>query len=318
MRAGPRKAPLFIISDFIHKICGLNSRFLYRIISFESRRAAYRGPAEAELMRHIGLRYNNMKVDRRKVDGLASWLEENGCTVTVMTGEQQTLPKDIEILVVMGGDGTLLGGARAAAPYGIPVVGIDFGGLGFLSQIKYPQAKASLKRILKGDCRIEERIALQASIVRNGRALKPVHAVNDIVITKKTGRMLRLRVSINGKYFHEFPGDGLILSTATGSTAYALSAGGPIVSPELNVMMLTPICPHTLFARAIVTNGEDEVSIELPQSRDDLLLIIDGQEEQAVKSGDSITVRKAPFRAKYIRMSELHFYETVREKFNLK
>jgi len=270
------------------------------------------------LMKHIGIRYNNMKVDRRKVDDLAGWLRESGCTVSVMTGEEHVLPKEIEMLVVMGGDGTLLGGARAAAPHGIPVVGIDFGGLGFLSQIKYPQARPSLKRILKGDCRIEERIALQAAIVRSGKNLKPVHAVNDIVITKKTGRMLRLRVFINDKYFHEFPGDGLILSTATGSTAYALSAGGPIVSPELNVMMLTPICPHTLFARAIVTNGEDEVRIELPQARDDLVLIIDGQEEHTMKSDDSITVRKAPFRAKYIRMSELHFYETVREKFNLK
>lgn len=269
-------------------------------------------------MKYIGIRYNEEKVGRRKAEALAKWLKDNGRHVPVVGGRNSELPLGLDMLVVMGGDGTLLGGARAAAVHGVPVFGIDFGGLGFLSEIKYRGARAALKKIFAGEYEIEERLVLEAGIGKAGKERKSLLAINDVVVTKNSGRMLRLKVFINGHYFHEFPGDGLILSTSTGSTAYALSAGGPIVSPELDVIMITPICPHTLFARAIVTTGNDTMRIELPQERGDLVLIVDGQEEVLLKSGDVVTVRDSGMKGRFVRVGGRLFYDTVREKFNLK
>jgi NAD+ kinase len=268
-------------------------------------------------MKRIGIKYNEKKVKIEKVEELAAWLERGGRSVTPVSGKRSPIPPDLDLLIVMGGDGTLLGGARAAAAFGIPVIGIDFGGLGFLSEIKYSEAKSSLNKIFKGEFSIEERLMLEAIIRHDGRDSKPLVAVNDIVVTKQSGRLLRLKVFINKTYFHEFPGDGMIISSSTGSTAYALSAGGPIVSPELDIISLTPICPHTLFARAIITSGADIIRVELPPARDDLYLIVDGQEEVHLHPKDTITLKSAPMRVRLIRVTEPHFYQRVREKFNL-
>ena len=268
-------------------------------------------------MQKICIKYNDQKVQRAKVDDLVQWLEDYGKTVTSVCGKNCVIPEDLDLLLVMGGDGTLLGGARAAAVHGVPVIGIDFGGLGFLSEIKYKQARSALVSIFQGDFRMEERCMLRASIIRDGAEQKPLLAVNDFVIAKHSGRMLRLKLFINDKYFHEFPGDGLILSTATGSTAYALSAGGPILSPDLDVISITPICPHTLFARAIVTSRQDTLRIELPPERDDLLIIVDGQEELVLKPQDAVAVSIADIRVRLVRVTDPHFYQRVREKLNL-
>ena len=268
-------------------------------------------------MNKIGIKYNEEKVRESKVETLAAWLEKNGKTVTPVCGKNCVIPRGLDLLIVMGGDGTLLSGARAAAVHGIPIIGIDFGGLGFLSEIKYREARSSLKQIFQGDYRLDERLMIEATIRRNGNPLEPLLAANDVVITKHSGRLLRLKLFINKKYFHEFPGDGLILATSTGSTAYALSAGGPIVSPELDVICLTPICPHSLFARAMVTSGSDVLRIELPPEREDMLLIVDGQEEFQLEHRDSITIRRAPVRVRYVRVTEPHFHQRVRDKFNL-
>lgn len=268
-------------------------------------------------LKKIGIKYHEGRVSQDCVRELAAWLEARGKDVTPVCGKNCVIPPDRDLLIVMGGDGTLLGGARAAAVHGIPLLGIDFGGLGFLSEIPYDQAFDALEHIFKGEYRVEERLMLEAVITRPGENLPPFPAVNDVVVTRHSGRMLRLKVRINGAYFHEFPGDGLILSTSTGSTAYALSAGGPIVSPELDVVSLTPICPHTLFARAIITSGDDVIDIELPARRNDLLLSLDGQEEFELKPGDAVTVRRAPHRVRYIRVADPNFFERVRVKFKL-
>jgi NAD+ kinase len=268
-------------------------------------------------MEKICIKYNDQKVTRDQVDDLVQWLEDFGKIVTSVCGKNCVIPAELDLLIVMGGDGTLLGGARAAAAYGVPVIGVDFGGLGFLSEIKYKQARSALAGMFQGDYRIEERYMLEASIIREDMAPAPILAVNDFVIAKHSGRMLRLKLFINNLYFHEFPGDGLILSTATGSTAYALSAGGPILSPDLDVISITPICPHTLFARAIVTSRKDTLRIELPPEREDLLLIVDGQEELRLRPRDAVAVRIAETCVRLVRVTEPHFYNRVREKFNL-
>jgi NAD+ kinase len=274
-------------------------------------------PGELKMNR-VGIRVHASKVDRIKVDELAGWLEGKGVKTVVLSNRTSRLPRGLDMLIVMGGDGTLLGGARAAALEGVPVIGIDFGGLGFLSEIKYRDAKSALSKILAGDCRIEERMMIEAGVECGGECrFGPLPAVNDIIVTKSTGRMLRLKVFINDEYFTEFPGDGLIVSSATGSTAYSLSAGGPIVRPELDVLLLTSICPHTLFERALVTGGGDVVRVELPAGRKDLIMMVDGQEQYALDASGTVTVRRGPKPVRYVRVKPSRFLSTVREKFHL-
>ncbi len=280
------------------------------------RYGSYRG--EMLRMKRIGIRINKEKVKREQFEEISGWLKEKGLEVAAVDTVGRRFPKGLDLLIVMGGDGTLLGGARAAANAGVPVIGIDFGNLGFLSDVKFKDAKKTLSTILAGDYHIEERMLLEADIECGGAcSKKSMPAVNDVVITKNSGRMLRLKVFINDEYFTEFPGDGVIVSSATGSTAYSLSAGGPIVAPSLDVILLTSICPHTLFERSLVTHGEDVIRVELPQKRNDIILIIDGQEELSLSSCDSVAVRRAPQPVRYVRVKPSRFLRTMREKFHL-
>jgi NAD+ kinase len=269
-------------------------------------------------MERIGIRVNKDKVTREEHKELSGWLKEQGVQVVTVHDVSHGLPKKLDLLVVMGGDGTLLGGARAAAADGVPIIGIDFGGLGFLSEIKFKESKKALAQILAGDFHVEERMMLEADIECGGKCVKrAVPAVNDVVITKNSGRMLRLKVYINDEYLTEFPGDGVIVSSATGSTAYSLSAGGPIVAPYLDVLLLTSICPHTLFERSLVTSGNDVIRTELPKSRNDVIMILDGQEEFLLAPGGVVTVRRGPNPVRYVKVKPSRFLKTMREKFNL-
>jgi len=266
-------------------------------------------------MKRIGIRVNSSKVKPEHVREIADWLKSNGIKAEVVNGAAAM--KKLDMLLIMGGDGTLLGGARQAAAEGVPLLGIDFGGLGFLSEVKFANAQKALSDVLKGKYTVEERMMLEATVSRGGASVTAYPCINDVVITKNSGRMLRLKVYINDEYFSEFPGDGLIVSTATGSTAYSLSAGGPIVSPGLDIILLTAICPHTLFARSMVTGGDDEILVQLPPARKDLIMTIDGQDEHTVMPGGEVTIRKAKYPVKYIRTKPPRFLQTVREKFKL-
>ncbi|MFA6448467.1 MAG: NAD(+)/NADH kinase [bacterium] len=269
-------------------------------------------------MKRIGIRINKDKVKKSEFEELSGWLKGKGVQTVAVRDLSRGLPKKLDLVIVMGGDGTLLGCARAAASDGVPIIGVDFGGLGFLSELKFNESKKALSRILDGDFHIEERCMLEADIECGGVCEKrSIPAVNDVVITKNSGRMLRLKVYINDDYFTEFPGDGVIVSSATGSTAYSLSAGGPIVSPNLDVILLTSICPHTLFERSLVTGGGDVIRTELPKGRRDVIMIVDGQEEFLLSPGGNVTVRRGPHPVRYARVSPSRFLSTMREKFHL-
>ncbi|MEW5946626.1 MAG: NAD(+)/NADH kinase [bacterium] len=268
-------------------------------------------------IKNLALKINRRKVPGRKAADFKRWLEGQGRNVTVMGDRENTAPAGTDLVIVMGGDGTLLGGARAAAAARAPVIGIDFGGLGFLSEVKEKDAKTTLEKVFRGGYFLEKRMMIDCSILRAGPPLPSHLAINDVVISKTTGRLLRLKVAINGEYFHEYPGDGLILSTSTGSTAYSLSAGGPIVSPALDVIIITPICPHTLFARSIVTAGADVVEVNVPHSRGDVIMTLDGQVEIRLEAGDMLKVKRSSRSAMLVRTREPDFYSTVRDKFRL-
>ncbi len=267
-----------------------------------------------------GIRHNSAKVSKSQVEEITAWLEEHGIRTIVLEHTTNELPDEMDFLIVMGGDGTLIGGARTAAKMRIPIIGIDFGGLGFLSEIKFRDCKMALNSILKGDYQIEERTMLRGEIRDcDGNDIGGLcTAVNDIVVTKKSSRMLRLMVYVNNEYYNEILGDGIIVSSATGSTAYSLSAGGPIVSPTLDIILISPICPHTLFSRSLVTNGADEILIELPPEREDLIMTVDGQEEYALAPECRVVIRRFAHSVRYIRIRPSHFFETVREKFHLR
>lgn len=227
--------------------------------------------------------------------------------------------KQCNLLIVLGGDGTLLSSARLIANLKIPMLSINFGGLGFLTEIDFNHAKEAIRNFIKGKFRIEERTMLSFLVKGDEEKSSKFLALNDIVISKSSiSRMVRFTVFINEQLFSEFPADGIIVSTSTGSTAYSLSAGGPIVNPEIDILILTPICPHTLFARSLIVPPTEKIKIFIPPSRKDITLTVDGQVEFPLKDFQEVIIQKAQEKAIFVRFKQPQFYETVRKKFNLK
>lgn len=225
-----------------------------------------------------------------------------------------------DLVVVLGGDGTVLGAARDAAPHGTPVLTVDLGTFGFLSEVKAKDLHPAMERILRGEFRIEERHTVKATIVRGGQEVSTSMGLNDAVITRGAlSRMIRLQAFINGQYVALYPADGIIISTPTGSTAYSLSAGGPIIHPSVNVLILTPICPHTLFTRPLIIAASEEVRIvahwhQQHAEGEEVMLTVDGQVGIWLRSGDEVVVRKAEHPARLVKLGRDTFYERLREK----
>ncbi|BCV21769.1 NAD kinase [Moorella sp. Hama-1] len=219
-----------------------------------------------------------------------------------------------QALLALGGDGTLLRAARLVARTGTPILGINLGHLGFLTEIELAELYPALDKLLAGAYRVEERMMLQGSVERSEQVLSCT-ALNDIVITKGAfSRMLRLEVYIDTAYLDTYPADGLIVSSPTGSTAYSLSAGGPLVSPQLQVMILTPICPHTLYARPLVVPGEQAIRVCVHAPGAEVMLTVDGQQGLHLRDGDVIKVTRAGTPTRLIRLQNNTFFSLVREK----
>ncbi len=221
----------------------------------------------------------------------------------------------VDFILVLGGDGTLLRTARAVADKNIPFIGINLGHLGFLTELEVEKLFDGLEDLRKGNYRIEERMMLAAYVKRDGKIIKSYHALNDFVITKGAfARIIELEAYINEDYLSTYPADGLIISSPTGSTAYSLSAGGPIISPELEVIIITPICPHTLYARPVVVSHEQEVRVKIVSDAVEIMLTLDGQEGLSLKKNDEVVVKKSQFKAKLIKLKNRSFYDILREK----
>ncbi|HEY3424546.1 MAG TPA: NAD(+)/NADH kinase [Negativicutes bacterium] len=223
--------------------------------------------------------------------------------------------KEIDLAITLGGDGTLLNTAREIAAAGVPICGINMGQLGFLTEVELPELSMALDKLIHGDYSIEERLMLDALIVRQGNIISISSALNDVVINKGGfSRMIKLKLYIDEELTANYPADGLIVATATGSTGYSLSAGGPIINPNLKVILLTPICPHTLHARSIIVSEDEEVKINMVSTHDDIMLTIDGQTFHSLLPDDEVVVRRSAFRAKFIHFSGKNYYETLRTK----
>ena len=215
----------------------------------------------------------------------------------------------------IGGDGTLLGVSRMLYTRNIPVCGINIGTFGFLADIELVELESKLEKILHGEYRIEERMVLSGYVENDGSRRFLANAINDVVITKGgVARMLHLGLRIDGIQVMDYKADGVIVSTATGSTAYSLSAGGPIVNPKIRALLLTPICPHTFDARPMVIGEDEEVRIRIAAVHQDTIVTFDGQESFRLLPGDEVVVRRALQPAKIVKFEDKNYYHTLRTK----
>ncbi|HUL38126.1 MAG TPA: NAD(+)/NADH kinase [Thermodesulfobacteriota bacterium] len=228
---------------------------------------------------------------------------------------RESIPIDAEMIIVLGGDGTLLSVARQVWNKNIPILGVNLGGLGFLTEITLDELYRVLERVLQGDFEINEREVLNAAVIRRGDRIAEFTVLNDAVINKGAlARIIDLETTINGEYLSTFRSDGLIISTPTGSTAYNLSAGGPIVYPSLHTIIITPICPHTLTIRPIIIPDDVKIRALLKSRSEEVLLTLDGQKGFTLEFEDVVEVGKAEGRILLIKSPYRHYFELLREK----
>jgi NAD+ kinase len=238
----------------------------------------------------------------------------DGCRVV----DKTTLVGGVDMVLVLGGDGTLLSMADSIAVAGtsLPILGVNFGSLGFLTEVTLPELYGALEAALSGTARIEERMMLQSTTKRNGPSPGRHIALNDVVITKAArARMIDLSVSVGPEFVTRVKADGLIVATPTGSTAYNLAAGGPIVQPQVDAFILTPIAPHTLTNRPIVIPAGSVVRVQpIIESRDEVFVTFDGQAGFQLQEGDEIRVQRADRPLRLIRPSTRSYFEVLRQK----
>jgi NAD+ kinase len=215
-----------------------------------------------------------------------------------------------EMLLAMGGDGTMLRAARIVGRSGKPVLGINLGSLGFLTEISLEDLYPTLERVLAGDYRLEHRMVLEAMVERSGQAF---YALNDAVI-RAPSRIVEMEVTLDGQYVSNYMADGLIVSTPTGSTAYSLACGGPILHPTMETLVVTPICPHTLAIRPMIVSASQTVEATVHCKMEEPLITADGQVSQNILSGDRIAFRKASHTIPLVRTTGKTFYEILRAK----
>lgn len=256
---------------------------------------------------------------------LLPWLRQKGCethvdseTASVLNIEgvpRSQIPSLADIIVVLGGDGTMLGVARLVGEKGVPILGVNIGGLGFLTAVYKDELYDVLEQVLAGECSVEERIMLKACVIRHSECIAEYVVVNDVVVNKGAlARIIDLETYINHNFVATFKADGLIISTPTGSTAYALSAGGPILYPTLKSIILAPICPHTLTNRPIVLPDDILIEIVLKSRNEDVFLTIDGQVGFSLRQNDIVEVKKSQFKARFFIPCERDYYQILRTK----
>ena len=221
---------------------------------------------------------------------------------------------DYDLVVVLGGDGTLLSVARSLRA-GVPILGVNMGRLGFLTELSRIELYPKLVQLLSGEFSIEERSLFDVELWRKGSSISSYRAFNDVVIAKSAlAQIIELELQVNGRLIANLRSDGLIISTPNGSTAYNLSAGGPILYPALPVAVLTPICPHTLSFRPIVVPDSEAIEVKLQTPREEVFVTVDGQEGRNISFLDTVVVKRSSMAVQLVRLSDRTFYESLRDK----
>ena len=229
------------------------------------------------------------------------------------------MPGDIECVLVLGGDGTLLQAARELLQRHIPLLGINLGTLGFLTSAEKSELPKCLDSVLDDSCSIDERMMLEGVAYHGSETIQMNIALNDVIIARAGfSRLVELKIYVNGELLSIYNADGIIVSTPTGSTGYSLSAGGPIIFPQTDVIVITPICPHSLQARSLVVSGEDRIMIEIGRRRktqkEEAMVTFDGRSAQELETGDRIEIYKAQETTQLIRLKGRSFYQVLQNK----
>lgn len=282
-----------------------------------------------ERFRNIGLvaRADNGAADEA-LRPLVRLLQQHGCNVIIeqtlaepledlklQAGSRTQLGESCDLVIVVGGDGRLLGAARTFARHDVPVLGINRGRLGFLTDIRPSEIDTRMAQVLGGDYHIEQRFLLDMEVRRAGAAIGSGSALNDVVLLSgESVHMIEFELYIDGDFVYGQRSDGLILATPTGSTAYALSGGGPIMHPGIDALVLVPLNPHTLSSRPLVVDGNSEIKIRMSSPELKPLVSCDGQEGVRLQRGDEIRVSKKPHRLRLLHPPGHNFYEACRSK----
>lgn len=228
--------------------------------------------------------------------------------------ERQRIAKEADLLLVLGGDGTMLSGARLVEERGIPILGVNMGGLGFLTEINFDDLPQALEKIFSGNFHLDARLMLKVHIRRANQVIGSYSALNDVVVSKShLVRMISTTVSVNNAFMTNMQSDGLIVSTPTGSTAYSLSTNGPILDPGVEALVINPICPHTLSHRPFLTPNTASIAIQLT-SQEPAMATVDGQEGEEIFTGDIVEIFASEHRTQLIRFPGRSYFEVLRTK----
>lgn len=257
---------------------------------------------------------------------LAAWLHTRG--KTIMPEDQTSeelgfshgwrkveIMQQADLVIVLGGDGTLLSVARRATTREVPILGVNLGSLGFLTSTTTSELFSTLEQVLAGEYEVERRSLLETTLIRNGEPIESFQVLNDAVINKGAlARIIDLEAWVDDHYLCTYKADGLIVAPPTGSTAYSLAAGGPIIAPSVSVVVLSPICPHTLTNRPIVLPDTANIQVVLRTAEEDVILTLDGQEGRPLKQGDTVSIKRSGSTVSLIRPQNRTFFDVLRSK----
>jgi NAD+ kinase len=238
---------------------------------------------------------------------------ETGCEIETL--EHEALASSVDLVVVLGGDGTMISAARALGEREIPVLGVNYGTLGYLAEFGIGEMLPALEAVLGGAYTLNRRLMLEAELIRGSETRASSRVLNDVVVSKSAlARIIEIEARIDGMFVNSFRADGLIVSTPTGSTAYNLSAGGPIVYPSMNALVITPICPHTLSNRPLVVPDEVTIEVVLRTHDEEVALTLDGQVGFQMEAGDLVRMRKSKTTFNLLQPPNHNYFEVLRGK----
>jgi len=247
------------------------------------------------------------EIERERIE------HQNGCGVDQLESEQ--IAGRVDLILVLGGDGTMIATARMIGDQEVPVLGVNYGGLGYLAELRIEELYTALESILSGNYRLDRRVMLEVELKSGDAPPKLSRVLNDVVINKSAlARIIEIEAYLNRQFVNSFRADGLIVSTPTGSTAYNLSAGGPVIFPSMNAVVITPICPFTLSNRPIVVPDDDEIELLLKTDNEEVALTLDGQVGFPLKVGDRVAIQKSRTTFNLIQPMNRNYFDVLRDK----
>ena len=239
--------------------------------------------------------------------------QATGCSVREVQSEK--LAEAVDLVLVLGGDGTMIATARMIGHSDVPVLGVNFGGLGYLAEFRIEELHSALEAILAENYRLDKRVMLSVELLRGQESITKNRVLNDVVINKSAlARIIEIEAYFNQQFVNSFRADGLIVSTPTGSTAYNLSAGGPVIFPSMNAIVITPICPFTLSNRPIVVPDDADIELRLKTDKEDVALTLDGQVGFALQVEDRVMIKKSNTTFKLIQPANRNYFDVLRDK----